>query len=115
MSMAGMVIYSRQHLLEKPYRVQQGDTLERIADSYGVTPTLLARMNGIHNPRDLRPGFNLKVIRGPFSAVISLEKHELALMLQDRYAGRFLIGIGREHRPVEGTYYVREKAPSSWS
>ncbi len=109
--MAGMVIYSRQHLLEKPYRVQQGDTLERIADSYGVTSTLLARINGIHDARDLRPDRDLKVVRGPFSAVISLERHDLALMLGDRYAGRFVIGIGREHPPVEGTYYVREKAP----
>ena len=30
-------------------------------------------------------------------------------MLQDRYAGRFQIGVGTDHPPVEGIYAVREK------
>ncbi len=97
--MAGVVIYSRQHLLERPYLVQPGDTLERIADAYSVPATLLARINGIRDPQGLRPGRELKVVRGPFTAVISLEKLELTLMLQDRYAGRFAIGLGTDHRP----------------
>ena len=107
--MAGMVIYSRQHLLERPYVVQSGDTLERIGEKYSVPGTLLARINGIRDPQSLRPGRELKVVRGPFSALISLEKMELTLMLQDRYAGRFAIGLGTDHRPMEGNYTVREK------
>jgi LysM repeat protein len=108
--LAGIVIYSRQHLLEKPYLVQQGDTLERVAESYNVPPVLLARINGIHDAQGLRPGRELKVVRGPFSALVSLSKLELTLILQDRYyAGRFQIGIGRDHPPVEGTYDVRAK------
>jgi hypothetical protein len=107
--MAGMVIYSRQHLLENPYQVRPGDTLERIAEAYGVPATLLARINGIRDPQSLHPGRELKVVRGPFAAVISLEKLELTLMLQDRYAGRFAIGLGTDHRPLEGAYTVCEK------
>ena len=42
-----------------------------------------------------RPGERLKVVRGPFSAVISLEKRTLTLMLNNAYAGRFPIGIGQ--------------------
>ncbi len=107
--MAGTVIYSRQHLLEKAYQVRPGDTLERIAEAYNVTPTLLARINGIRDGQALQPGRELKVVRGPFSALISLKRMELTLMLQDRYAGRFQIGTGLDHPPVEGIYAVREK------
>ena len=107
--MAGVVIYSRQHLLERPYVVRPGDTLERIADAYSVPATLLARINGLRDPQGLKPGHELKVVHGPFAAVISLEKLELTLMLQDRYAGRFAIGLGTDHRPIERTYTVCEK------
>ncbi|HEX7375776.1 MAG TPA: hypothetical protein VF278_01625, partial [Pirellulales bacterium] len=31
--LAGTVIYSREHLLERPYEVQPGDTLDKIADA----------------------------------------------------------------------------------
>jgi hypothetical protein len=110
--MAGVVIYSREHRLEKAYQVQPGDTLERIAEAYNVTPTLLARINGIREGQALQPGRDLKVVRGPFSALVSLKRMELTLMLQDRYAGRFQIGTGLDHPPVEGIYAVREKVPN---
>ena len=34
---------------------------------------------------------------------------ELTLMLQDRYAGRFQMGTGIDHPPLEGIYAVRIK------
>ncbi len=107
--LAGTVIYSRQHLLEPPYRVRQGDTLERIAETYNVPGQLLARINGIRDPQRLEPGRELKVVRGPFSALIELDKYELTLMLGGRYAGRFPIGVGRDHPNLEGSYVVRDK------
>jgi LysM repeat protein len=109
--LAGTVIYSKQHYLERPYLVQQGDTLDQIAERCGVPAVLLARINGI-DPQQLKPGQELKVLRGPFTAVISLDKHELALKLQGGYyAGRFPIGVGADCPKLEGTYTVREKTP----
>ena len=107
--LAGAVIYSRLNLLERPWIVQTGDTLKIIADAYGVPPQLLARINGVRDFEGLRPGRELKVVRGPFNAVVSLKNYELTLMLKDRYAGRFAIGIGGEHPPQEGSYIVRDK------
>jgi hypothetical protein len=110
--MAATVIYSRQHLLEQPYRVQPGDTLERIAERYNVPPQLLAKINGIRDPRNLAPGRELKVIRGPFSAFVDLGKRELTLMVQGRYAGRFTIDVGTDPAALAalaGTYMVRNK------
>lgn len=107
---AGTVVYSTQHLLEPPYEVQPGERLEDIGEKYSVPWELLAKINGIDDPASLRPGERLKVVRGPFQAVVSLEKRELTLMTNDgSYAGRFKIGIGSEHPPMEGTYAVSEK------
>jgi len=107
--LAGTVIYSRQHLLEPPYVVRPGDTLDQIAEKYNVPVILLARINGIRDPQQLEPGRELKVVRGPFSAVIRLDKHELSLMVDGRYAGRFAIGVGCDQPKLEGEYTVREK------
>jgi lipoprotein-anchoring transpeptidase ErfK/SrfK len=107
---AGSVVYSTQHLLEPPYEVQQGERLEDIGAKYNVPWELLAKINGIDDPSTLRPGERLKVVRGPFQAVVSLEHRELTLLTGDgSYAGRFKIGIGNEHPPQEGTFVVAEK------
>ena len=107
--LAGTVIYSRQHLLEQPYKVRPGETLEQIAEAYKVPAQLLAKINGIRDQQRLEPGRELKVVRGPFNALIDLDKYELTLMLGGRYAGRFPIGVGRDHPNLEGSYVVRNK------
>ena len=107
---AGTVVYSTQHLLAAPYEVQPGERLEDIAQRCNVPWQLLAKINGIDDPQSLRPGERLKVVQGPFNAVISLEKRQMTLLLGDgSYAGRFHIGIGREHPPQEGTFAVADK------
>jgi len=106
---AGSVIYSQQHLLEPAYEVQPGDHLERIASSYNVPWQLLAKINGIADPQQLPVGTKLKVLRGPFDAVVDLDRHELVLMLNGRYAGRFAIGIGHDQTTPEGEFLVSEK------
>ena len=121
--LAGSVIYSRQHFLEPAYVTQQGDTLDKISQSYNIPWQLLARINGLMPPsvsnadnpmkdQPLPPGRELKVLRGPFDAVVRLGTHELTLLLQDRYAGRFSIGVGRDQPKLDGTYTVRDKAAS---
>jgi murein DD-endopeptidase MepM/ murein hydrolase activator NlpD len=95
--------------LEQPYRVQPGDTLEQIARRYNVPPELLAKINGIRDPRNLAPGRELKVIRGPFSALVDLGRRELTLMVQGRYAGRFPIDVAGPDAIAPGTYMVRDK------
>lgn len=105
------VIYSPQSLLEPPYVVQPGDTLARIAQSYGVPWQLLARINGIADPNALRPGQTLKVLRGPFDAEIDLARREMTLKLHGLYAGRFALPALPEHSRLENTYFVEDKSP----
>lgn len=108
--LAGTVIYSREHWLEgRPYVVRQNETLEQIARQYGIPWQVLAKINGIHDPQNLQPGQELKVVRGPFTAVIDLSNYELTMMLKGRYAGRFRIGVGIDRDNLAGSYIVRDK------
>lgn len=106
--LAGTVIYSRQHLLEPAYEAQQGDTLERVAEAYHVPWQLLAKINGL-SAGPLQPGQMLKVVRGPFDAVVDLDQFTISLFLHGRYAGRFPIGIGNERPTPLGEYSVQNK------
>lgn len=106
---AGSVIYSRQHLLENPYRVRAGDTLHRVAQQYNVPWRLLAKINGISDPDNLSAGEELKVVPGPFDAVVDLTTWEMTLFLHGRYAGRFRIGLGEDDPTPEGEYTVKSK------
>ena len=107
--LAGTVIYSRQSLLEPPHVVRPGDTLQSIADHYNVPPELIANINGMRDPRGVQPGQELKVVRGPFHAVVHLADYELTLMLGGRYAGRFPITVGRDQPNLEGSYVIAGK------
>jgi len=107
---AGTVIYSQQHVLEPPYEPQPGETLAQVAARYNVPAELLAKINGVADPAaPLPPGQPLKVLRGPFEAVVRLGRGELVLLLQGRYAGRFPIAVGADPAKLEGVYAVREK------
>jgi LysM repeat protein len=88
--LAGTVIYSREHLLAAPYRAQPGDRLEDVAAKYKVTPELLAKINGLDTAAAaLSPGQEVKVVHGPFSAVLDVGADRLTLLLDGCYAGSF--------------------------
>lgn len=116
--LAGSVIYSREHRLEPPYRVRPGDTLDEIARTYRIPPELLAKINGIRSPADLEKIEELKVVRGPFHAVVHLDEGEMTLMLERHddegkthpvYAGRFQIKAGPDPAALVGDYEVHFK------
>ena len=106
---AGTVIYSREPVIEPPYVVQPGETLVDIGERYRVPWPLLAHINGLPDPEHLQPGQRLKVVRGPFGAVIHLDRRLMTLLLNDRFAGQFHISIGIQPPPMEGTYQVVAK------
>lgn len=101
--LAGTVIYSQQDLLLPPHVVAAGETLPAIAASLGVSWQLLAKINGVSDPMQLLPGEHLKLIRGPFDAVVSISRRRLSLQLGGAYAGSFPVVVGREFLPRVGS------------
>lgn len=120
--LAGSVIYSREHRLEPAYRVRPGDNLVQIARQYQVSWELLAKINGIRDPYQLEGVEELKVLRGPFHALVDLTRRDITLMLEFRdpegrvfplYGGRFPIRAISGVSELEGEYEVLRKSPGS--
>jgi len=94
--LAGTVIYSQQDLLLPPHIVGPGETLPAIATTLGVPWQLLAKINGVADPARLIPGEPLKLVRGPFDAVVSVSLRRLSLQVGGNYAGSFSVVVGRQ-------------------
>jgi LysM repeat protein len=107
--LAGTVVYSTEHRLEPPYTVQAGDSLQTIANKYEVPWQLLAKINGIPAANLVQPGQQLKVVHGPFSAVVELDESQMTLLLDGRYAGRFPVRIEQDAPLAEGEWKLEQK------
>lgn len=107
------VIFScRHHVLEEPYIVGSGDTIDSIAASYHLSAALLMKINGLTGARPLKPGTPLKVVLGRFDAKVSAQRNELTLVLGGLYAGRFPVTVGREIADLKGEFVVSSKSES---
>jgi hypothetical protein len=93
--LAGTVIYSQEDMLLPPHRVAPGETLDAIAAGHRVPWQLLAKINGIDDPQRLVPGEAIKLVRGPFDAVVSVSRRRLSLQVNGNYAGMFPVVVGR--------------------
>jgi len=96
-----------RHVLP-PYLVEPGDTLESIGTKYDIPWQYLGQLNRI-SPRELQAGQELKVIRGPFSAVVDLSRFELTIDVHGYFVHRYKIGIGEGDSTPVGTFEVQEK------
>jgi hypothetical protein len=94
--LAGTVIYSRQDLLLPPHMVAPEETLTSIATQLAVPWQLLAKINGVEDPAGLVVGEPLKLVRGPFDAVVSVSRRRLSLQIGGNYAGSFPVVVGRQ-------------------
>ena len=100
-ALASRVIYaSDSHILEEPYRVKPGETVESIAKQFNLTPALLRKINGIGIHQSVEPGTILKVLYGQFDARISVNQKQLTLLLGGLYAGRFAFAMPQ---PIDRT------------
>jgi lipoprotein-anchoring transpeptidase ErfK/SrfK len=94
------------------YSVRSGDSLARIAANYQTTWDLLARINHL-DPRRLRYGTNIKVIRGPFFAVVTKKTFTMDIYLGalpggkgSMYVTSFSVGLGRDDSTPTGLWAI---------
>ena len=107
--LAGTVIYSTEHQLEPARVVKSGETLESIAREYNVPWQLLGKINNVAASDQIRPGQQLKVVRGPFTATVDLHRNELTLEVDGRYAGTFPVAVPPGVTVAEGQWLVDQK------
>lgn len=97
----------RPHYIE-PHRIQFGDRLETVAREYRQSWEYLAKLNRV-DPQRIQPGQDLKVLQGPFSVVVDLNRFELTVHAHGYYVTRFPVGIGKEGATPVGTFRVTDK------
>jgi len=102
------IFFSPQPHFMEPYTVQTGDQLQNIAARYLIPWEYLARLNGI-DPRRIRPDQKLKVIKGPFSALIDLSDFELTVHAHGYFVRSYQVGIGEQGTTPVGTFTVQNK------
>ncbi len=90
------------------YEVQPNDQLRLIARQYDVTWEYLAKLNRT-KPEQIRPGQKLKMIKGPFDAVVDLNDYRITIHAHGYYVCSFPIGTGKDHSSPTGKFPVLNK------
>jgi len=105
----GKAVYSDDPLCDK-YMVQSGDNLERIGRNNDVPYQLLMQVNSIKKAASLQAGVQIKVINGPFHAVVNRSDFTMDLYLKDTYVKTYVVGLGRPGRETPtGEWLVEER------
>ena len=113
------VVFSARKFPDDPsggtFTVPPGGVLEKIAKSHDVSPQLLMRINGISDPRRLQAGQNLKIISGPFNALVNKTDFTIEVWMgepggkQSMYITSFPVGLGKDDSTPTGTWAVSNK------
>jgi lipoprotein-anchoring transpeptidase ErfK/SrfK len=110
------VVFSHRHFGDDAYGgvyvVQPGDNLARIALAHDCTWELLSRINGV-DPRHLRAGATIKVVEGPFFAVVEKHKFTMDIYLgglpgekSSMFITSYMVGLGRDDSTPVGTWMI---------
>jgi len=91
------------------YVIQTGDVLARIAAVNKVSPDLLASVNGIVDKHRIREGQTIKIVHGPFRAVVSKHSYTLDIYLGDTFLRDFKVGLGADDSTPTGEWRVATK------
>lgn len=112
-SLAQKTIFSSAIIDDDPlagrHVVQTGETLGKIAKTYDITAGLIAQLNNIDNPNMIRVGQSLKVLNGPFHAVIDKGSFTMYLYLGDTPVRAFKVGLGANDNTPSGDWKVGSK------
>ncbi|MEM7229855.1 MAG: L,D-transpeptidase family protein [Planctomycetota bacterium] len=95
------------------YTIQSGDTLAKIRKKNGLAIDwrLLARINRIANPRNIRIDQRIKLLTGPFHAVVNKRDYRMDIYMgedNDRvFVRSFDVGLGEFNATPLGVFKVR--------
>ena len=111
------LVFSKDKFPDDPlggtHTVQPGEQLAKIATKYNVTWELLCRINGLSSPRKLQAGKPIKVVHGPFHAVVSKSQFRMDLYLGSpgeagaTYVTSYRVGLGKDSSTPTGKWTVK--------
>ncbi|MCL4211545.1 MAG: L,D-transpeptidase family protein [Phycisphaerales bacterium] len=99
----------------RAYTVKSGETLERVVrnQSLLVDWRFIMRINRIQDERKVQAGQRIKLVTGPFHAVVSKSKYRLDLYLGDDadrvLVGSYKVGLGEYDSTPVGMFKIGSK------
>ncbi|MBV8781474.1 MAG: L,D-transpeptidase family protein [Phycisphaerae bacterium] len=99
------------------HMVRPGEQLKRIADTFDIPWQFLGSINNLTDPRKMKSGVAIKVIKGPFTVIVTKSKFNMDLYLGSTpgqpgslYIRSYPVGLGKEDSTPTGTWMVGTKA-----
>ena len=94
------------------YVIEPNDALSRIAPTYKTPYQFITLINGISNPNRIRVGQRLKVVKGPFHAIVDksdfrLDVYVIAPDGRRVFMKSFPVGLGEDDTTPIGQWAVR--------
>lgn len=109
--LADKTFFSRRLFRDDPYtfayKLQPGEVLTKVERKLKlrVPWQLILRINRIRDARKIEPADRLKMIRGPFHAVVTKSEYAMDVYLQDAFVRRFKVGIGAAETPTPEGFF----------
>ncbi|MFI5381897.1 MAG: L,D-transpeptidase family protein [Tepidisphaerales bacterium] len=110
------LIFGRKFFADDPfqatYTVQFGDRLQKVAQNHDITWEFLCRLNGIADPKKVRAAQTVKIVKGPFHALVTKSKFTMDLYLGSPgeagslYLTSYAVGLGKDDSTPPGTWMV---------
>ncbi len=119
-ALAERIVFSPEIVANDPfavqYTIQPNDALSRIPRKMGIQVDwrLVQFVNRLTDPTRIRPGQRIKLLTGPFHAVVHKHAFRLDLYLGDGpervYVRSFPVGLGMFDSTPEGRFRVRPRS-----
>ena len=97
--------------MDQVHVVKPGDTLGRIAGTYGTTVEFIQRANGLKSDV-IRPSQKLKVPKGKFTIVVDKSQNQLLLTENNQFVKTYPVATGKENSTPVGTFKVVTRLPN---
>jgi len=95
--------------LTKLHEIASGESVYVLARRHKVTMDLLQQINELERPEFIRAGQRLKVIEGPFDAVIRKSQHRMDIFLKGQFIRSYRVGLGAGAGTPLGKWEVTTK------
>jgi LysM repeat protein len=113
------LVFSPQKFPKDPlggvYTVKSGDRLAAIGTAHAVPFELIMQLNRMTDAKKLRYGQTLKIINGPFHAIVTKSKFTMDLFLgapggpDSTYITTFSVGLGTDNSTPTGKWSIKNK------
>ena len=114
--MSKTLVFSGRRLPGDPWiishMVEPGEVLAKLGSMNGLTASFLQQINNVTDARKLRAGYSIKIVKGPFYAVVTKHAFTMDLYLGapggagSMYVTTYRVGLGTDDSTPTGTWVV---------